>query len=88
MRQWPARVEGALVNERPGRRQAEDVATEIRSLLADEPEWADFGEDTDRLVGLLLDEGRQHHVPHELLWEYAAGRWSELYGPPADEIAD
>ena len=47
------------MNEAP-RRAPADVAAEIRE---DDPEWADFGEDTDRLVGLLLDEGRRHHVP-------------------------
>ena len=67
------------------RRELADVEVEIRELLNDEPEWADFGEDTDRLVGLLLDEGQQHHVPRELLWEYTAGRWGEIYGPPEAE---
>jgi len=67
------------------RRELTDVEVEIRELLTDEPAWAELGEDTDRLVGLLLDEGQQHHVPRELLWEYTAGRWSEIYGPPEDE---
>jgi hypothetical protein len=70
------------MNETTPRREADELAAEIRELLGDEPEWADFGEDTDRLVGLLLDEERQHHVPRELLWEYTAERWSEIYGPP------
>lgn len=76
-----------MVNDTTQRREAAEVAGQIRELLADDPEWADFGEDTDRLVGLLLDEGRRHHVPHELLWEYAAGRWAEIYGPPEDAEA-
>ena len=67
------------------RREPIDVAEEIRELLDDEPQWADFGEDTDRLVGVLLDDGVRHHVPAELLWEYTAGRWSEIYGPPEAE---
>lgn len=67
------------------RRETLEVAEQIRELLDDEPQWADFGEDTDRLVGLLLSEGLRHHVPRELLWEYAAGRWGEIYGPPEDE---
>lgn len=67
------------------RRETLEVAEQIRELLDDEPQWADFGEDTDRLVGLLLSEGLRHHVPRELLWEYAAGRWAEIYGPAEDE---
>lgn len=74
-----------MTMEEAPRRRPEDVGEEIRELLADEPEWADFGEDTDRLVGLLLDEGQRHHVPTELLWEYTAGRWGEIYGPPVEE---
>lgn len=75
-----------MTMEEAPRRRPEDVGEEIRELLADEPQWADFGEDTDRLVGLLLDEGRRHHVPSELLWEYAAGRWNELYGEADEEM--
>jgi hypothetical protein len=67
------------------RRETLEVAEQIRELLDDEPQWADFGEDTDRLVGLLLSEGVRHHVPAELLWEYAASRWGEIYGASADE---
>ena len=74
-----------MVNDGAERREATEVAAEIRELLADDPEWADFGEDTDRLVGLLLEEGREHHIPRDLLWEYTAERWGEIYGPPADE---
>jgi hypothetical protein len=67
------------------RRETMEVAEQIRELLTDEPEWADFGEDTDRLVAVLLDEGQRHHVPVELLWEYTAGRWGEIYGAPEAE---
>ena len=58
-----------------------DVVAEIREVLDGGPGWADSGEDTDRPVGLLPDEGRRHHVPRELAWEYTAGQWSETYGP-------
>jgi hypothetical protein len=76
-----------MTNEPRPRREVSEVAGEIRDLLADDPQWADFGEDTDRLVGELLEEERQHHVPRELLWEYTAERWSELYGPEDEELA-
>lgn len=70
------------MNQTQERRETAKIASEIREVLEDDPQWAEIEDDPDRLVGLLLEEGRQHHVPRELLWEYTAGRWSELFGPP------
>lgn len=71
------------MNETREQRRATEIAGEIRQLLEDDPQWAEIEDDPDRLVGLLLEEGRQHHVPRDLLWEYTAGRWSELFGADA-----
>jgi hypothetical protein len=62
------------------------IAGEIRSLLDDEAEWIDFEGRDDQLVGFLLQEGRAHHVPRDLLWEYAASRWQELYAPEEEGV--
>ncbi|MDA0366148.1 MAG: hypothetical protein O3B31_15360 [Chloroflexi bacterium] len=66
-------------------RSANAIVGEIRGLLDDDPQWVDFEGRDDQLVGWLLGEGRARHIPRELLWEYAAVRWQELYGPEEDE---
>lgn len=66
-------------------RSPEAIVGEIRSLLDDDPMWVDFEGRDDQLVGFLLGEGRSRHVPRELLWEYAATRWQELYGPDDEQ---
>ena len=63
------------------RREPADVAAENHEVRDGGPGWADSGEDTDRPVGPLPDEGQRYHLPRELAWEYMAGRWSEKYGP-------
>ncbi len=67
-------------------RTSEVIAGEIRGLLEDEPTWVDFEGRDDQLVGYLLQEGQSRHVPRELLWEYTAARWQELYAPEDDDI--
>ena len=62
------------------------IAGEIRGLLDDDPFWVDFEGRDDQLVGYLLSEGVSRHVPHELLWEYTAMRWQELYAPDQDAV--
>ncbi|MEX2229130.1 MAG: hypothetical protein WEB13_05760 [Dehalococcoidia bacterium] len=61
-------------------RSADTIVGEIRGLLDDDPQWVDFEGRDDHLVGFLLGEGVARHIPRELLWEYAATRWQELYG--------
>jgi glycosyltransferase involved in cell wall biosynthesis len=66
-------------------RRPETIADEIRGMLDDEPIWVDFEDRDDELIAHLLREGRQRHVPRELLWEYTAARWQELYAAPEEE---
>lgn len=68
-------------------RSSQAIVGEIRGLLDDDPMWVDFEGRDDHLVGFLLGEGRARHVPRELLWEYAATRWQELYGPDDEDTA-
>jgi hypothetical protein len=60
-------------------RRPSDIAGLIEQELEDAPEWLDLTDDPDAAMAFLLDEGRSHHVPRELLWEYAASRWTELF---------
>ena len=69
-----------------GTRRPDEIATDIRRALDDEPMWADFEDDYEALVGFLLKEAQSHGVPRELLWEYGAARWLELY--PLDEESE
>jgi hypothetical protein len=66
------------------------IAGEIRGLLDDDPTWVDsegdFADADDQLVGYLLREVAAHHVPRELLWEYTAARWRDLYAPEEERI--
>ena len=64
------------------RRTPHEIAGLIAKGLGEAPEWLDPTNDADAAVAFLLDEGRSHHVPIELLWEYAAARWTELFQPP------
>lgn len=64
------------------RRAPREIARLIADGLDEAPEWLDLTNDADAAVAFLLDEGRGHHVPSELLWEYAAARWTELFQPP------
>jgi hypothetical protein len=67
-------------------RTPNQIAGEIRSLLEDEPGWVEFEGRDDQLVGYLLGEGASRHVPRELLWEYTATRWQELYAPEDENV--
>jgi hypothetical protein len=62
------------------------IAGEIRGLLDDDPVWVDFEDRDDQLVAFLLQEGDERHVPRDLLWEYTATRWQELYTPEDVEV--
>jgi len=69
-----------------GERTPDTIAGEIRGLLDDDPLWVDFEGRDDHLVRYLLAEGASRHVPRELLWEYTAARWQELYTPDDEAV--
>lgn len=65
-------------------RKPDELAELIARELSDAPDWLDLSDDPDAAVAYLLEEGRVHHVPRDLLWEYAASRWTELFEPPEE----
>lgn len=67
-------------NERT--RSPREVAAVIAEELNETAGWLDLTSDPDAAVAFLLNEGRSHRVSNELLWEYAASRWLELFRPP------
>ena len=67
-------------------RSTDHIASEIRGLLDEDPQWVDFEGRDDQLVGYLLRDGMARHIPRDLLWEYTAARWQELYAPEEEGI--